>query len=78
VEENIRFSYAFEKRPQEYDKDIVGMIDVYKRYRSHSRLNVGRVLDFIKGQIRLESDPFKKQAWAEVGIVINGEFLKME
>lgn len=49
----------------------------YHNKRFVNKSDLGHVLGFVKSRIRQESDEFKKQAWAEVGLELNKIYLHL-
>lgn len=50
---------------------------MYKRRQTADKLDLSKIIGFVKSEMAKEKDVVKKQAWAEVGIKLNGYFLQL-
>jgi len=66
------------RRDKPRKRECLPQYIVNHRHRRASWLDVSRVITEIKQRVLSEKDPLKRQIWAEVGVQLNGMFLRIE
>lgn len=58
--------------------NLTSFITYPKRGSAVNRNNLKKIVAGVKTRMAKEKDPFKKQAWAEIGIEINRLLLELD